>query len=63
MLNLRGGIHDVLERWKDGEKPFWYELKVAVSHVVHEINVCYITKERHHGGCSTQHCCQNWYCK
>lgn len=30
MGDLRGGIHEVFKRWKDGKEAFRNELKVAV---------------------------------
>lgn len=42
---VRGRIHDVLERRKDGEQLRRDKLKVAVSQVVHEVDKGYVSKE------------------
>lgn len=36
---LRGRVHEILEGREDLEKPVRYKLKVAMSHVVHEIDI------------------------
>lgn len=43
--DLRWGIHQIFEGREDGEEPFRYELKVAVSHVVHKIDVSNVAKK------------------
>lgn len=37
--DLRGRIHEVLERGKYREDPLRNKLKIAMPHVVHEINI------------------------
>lgn len=44
--NLRGSVHEILERWKNCEEPFGNKLKVAVTQVVHKINVVDIAINR-----------------
>jgi hypothetical protein len=36
------------------EKPFRYNLKVAMSHVVHEIDICEITQKTENRSCSSE---------
>ena len=43
--DVRGRIHDVLERRKDGKQLLRDKLKVAVSHIVHEVHKSYVKKE------------------
>ena len=40
MRDLRGGVHEVLQWRKDGKEPFWNELVIAVTHIIHKINIC-----------------------
>lgn len=37
--HLRGSVHEVLKRREKREDPVWNELEVAMSHVVHEVDV------------------------
>lgn len=53
--DLRGRIHQVFERWKDGENPFGNELKVAVPHVIHDINISNVAKERSQRSSPSKH--------
>lgn len=39
ILYLRWSIYEILERRKSLEHPLWHQLKIAVAHVIHEINV------------------------
>lgn len=61
--SLRGSIHEILERRKDREKGVGDELKVTVSHIVHEVDVGDITNERDYRSSSCKQRCQQWYCK
>lgn len=54
--DLRGRIHKVFERGKDGENPLGNELKVAVPHVIHEINIGNVAKERSQRSSPREHC-------
>jgi hypothetical protein len=42
MRYLRGCVHQILERREPLEEPTWYQFKVAVTHVVHEVYVEHI---------------------
>lgn len=43
--DVRGRIHDVLERRKDGKELPRDKFKVAVSQIVHEVDKSYISEE------------------
>lgn len=55
--DLRRRIHEVFERGEDVEEPLGDQLKVAVTKVVHEINVSFISSHGNNGvGSGYQHC-------
>ena len=39
MLYLRWGVHEILQRREGFEDPLWYQFKIAVPHIIHEVNV------------------------
>ena len=43
--DLRRCVHEILEEGEDGEDSLWNELEIAVTHIVHEVNISYITRE------------------
>lgn len=47
--DLRGSVAEELEGRKEVEKALRDDLEVAVSHVVHEVYVDYISGERRYG--------------
>lgn len=47
--DLRRRIHEVFERGEDVEEPLGDQLKVAVTKVVHEINVSFISSHGSNG--------------
>lgn len=51
MMNLRGSIHEILERREDLEEPVRDKLKVTMPHVVHKVNECHIEKNSKNGAC------------
>lgn len=61
--HLRGCVHKVFERREEKEQLLWNELKVAVSHIVHEINVSNISKGACYRTSFGEHHGHQWYCK
>lgn len=41
---LRRGVHEVLEKGEDAKEPLWNNLKVAMTHIIHKINVSHVSK-------------------
>lgn len=61
--DLRGRTHEVFERGEDFEQPVGNQLKVAVTKVVHEVKVSFISSHGNNGvGSGDQHRRQ-WDCK
>jgi hypothetical protein len=58
--NLRWCVGEVLQLGKVGEEFLRKELKIAMAHVVHKIDVKDITKKGSHGRFSYDQCCQEW---
>jgi hypothetical protein len=58
--NLRWCVGEVLQLGKEGEEFLRKELKIAMAHVVHKIDVKDITKKGSHGRFSYDQCCQEW---
>lgn len=49
MYDLRRRVDEVLEGREEREEALRYVLEVAVSHVVHEVDVGYVARKRDHG--------------
>ena len=61
--DLRWGVKEILERRENGEEPLWNELKIAMSHVVHKVDITYITSKAYDRRCPGEYSCQQWYSK
>lgn len=59
--DVRGRVHHVLERREDREQLGRNNLKIAVSQVVHEIEIGNVTKQRNDRACFCQYPGRNWY--
>ena len=57
MEYLRWGIHEIFEDGKDVKQALWDDLEVAVTHVVHEINVSDISSHGYHRCSSSENHC------
>ena len=61
--DLRWRVGEILEEGKDGEEFLWEELEVAMTQIVHEINIHYVTIKGSHGGSFCEQCCCLGYCE
>jgi hypothetical protein len=60
MRYLRGCVHEILERREPFEEPARHQFEVAVTHVVHEVNVDHIYLECNDGSSPGQGACDQW---
>jgi len=60
MRYLRGCVHEILERREPFEEPIGYQFKVAVTHVVHEVDVDHIDLKCKNGSSSIQGAHNQW---
>uniref|UniRef100_A0A7C9AYG8 Uncharacterized protein n=1 Tax=Opuntia streptacantha TaxID=393608 RepID=A0A7C9AYG8_OPUST len=59
----RGSVHEIFEWREDGKHPSRNNLKVAVTHVVHEVDVSEIGRCCSNRVYPYQRSCQQWYGK
>jgi hypothetical protein len=60
LRNLRWCIREILQLGKVGEEFLRKELKIAMAHAVHKINIKDITKKCSQRRFSYDQCCQQW---
>ena len=60
VLYLRWSVHEVLERREGAKQPLRDQLKVAVAHIVHEVNICDVAKNCQKRGGSIEDGGQDW---
>lgn len=59
--DLRGSVHDVFERGEDVEEPLGDYLEVAVTQIVHEINISKVNNDcGDRAVFGNNHRCQEW---